>query len=128
MNALAGVLRLRIRRDRAQLIVWLAVFFLLVLATAKELNSTYGSPADRDAVVRLAVGNTTLLLVRGAPQGTSLGEVVTFQILAFVGLLMGVMTSMLAVRHIRADEEAGRAELLGSSTAGRRTPGTATLV
>jgi ABC-2 type transport system permease protein len=128
MSSLAATLRLRFRRDRLQLIVWVIAFFALIAATAQELNTVYATAADRETVVRLAVTNTSLLLARGAPQGTSLGEMVSFQILAFAALLAGIMTSMLAVRHIRGDEESGRAELVGASRAGRTTPAVATLL
>lgn len=128
MSPLSVMLRLRLRRDRIQLLVWIVAFFALIAASATEFHTTYGTAADREAVVRLAVSNTSLLLVRGAPQGTSLGDLISFQILSFAAFLAAVMASMLAVRHIRGDEEAGRGELVGASRAGRRTPAVATLV
>lgn len=128
MRSLVVMLRLRLRRDRTQLAVWLVAFFALIAISATEFHTAYPTVADREAVVRLAVGNPSLLLVRGAPQGTSLGDLIAFQILAFAAFLAAVMASMLAVRHSRGDEEAGRAELVGASPAGRATPTLATLL
>ena len=128
MSVLGTLLRMRLRRDRWQLVSWVVAFLALIAVSATELNTTYSTEADREAIVRLAVTNTSLLLARGAPQGTGLGEIISFQILAGAAFLAAVMTSMMAVRHVRGDEEAGRSEIVGASVAGRFAPTVATAV
>jgi hypothetical protein len=50
MSLLVVMLRLRLRRDRVQLTVWVLVFFALIAASATEFHTTYGTPAEREAV------------------------------------------------------------------------------
>lgn len=48
--------------------------------------------------------------------------------LPWLALLAALMSTFLAVRHTRGDEEAGRAELVWATPAGRRLPTIATIV
>jgi ABC-2 type transport system permease protein len=122
------LLRIRMRRDRWQLLSWVLAFGLVMLFTASAMHSTYGAESAREAVMRFSLTNPALLVVRGVPQGTSIGALFTFQIMAFTGLLIGVMSTFLVVRHTRADEEIGRAELVAATRAGRTLPTIATAV
>ena len=131
MSVLGTLLRMRLRRDRWQLTIWLAVisFIALIAVSATEFHTTYATAADREAIVRLR----RLQHIAAAGPGCSPGHrasarSITFQILAFAAFLAAVMTSMLAVRHVRGDEEAGRSEIVGASRAGRFAPTVATLV
>ena len=67
-------------------------------------------------------------MLRGLPQGTGLAAVTFFEIFTFLALLAGLMNTFLAVRHSRAEEESGRAELVGSTPAARLTPTVATVI
>lgn len=126
MSALGTLVRIRMRRDRWQALIWLATFGFLILFTAGAMNETYGTRAARETVLRFAAGDPALLVVRGAPQGTSLGALLAFEILAFLGLLVGMMSTFLVVRHTRADEESGRADMVAATHAGRVLPTVAT--
>lgn len=125
---LAVLLRQRLRRDRWQLIVWIVCIAFLGLFSAASIEQTYGSAAGRVELMRLAIANPTILVLRGLPQGTTLAAVTFFEIFTFLALLAGLMNTFLAVRHSRAEEESGRAELVGSTPAGRLLPTTATVV
>jgi ABC-2 type transport system permease protein len=50
-----------------------------------------------------------------------------FEIYTFLALLAGLMSTFLAVRHTRAEEESGRAELVAATEAARITPTAATI-
>jgi ABC-2 type transport system permease protein len=126
VSALPVLLRIRMRRDRWQLVSWVIAFGLLLLFTAAAMRSTYGTESSREAVMRLAASNPSILVVRGTPQGTSIGAIFTFEIMAFMGLLIGLMSTFLVVRHTRAEEENGRAELVAATRAGRTLPTVAT--
>jgi ABC-2 type transport system permease protein len=119
MTTLPTLLGLRLRRDRLQLVVWLGSTFLLALLSARALATTYGTEAERASLVRLATANASVLALRGAPQGTSPGALVAFELMAYVALLAGFLNTFLAVRHTRAEEDSGRAELVGATRAGR---------
>lgn len=127
-RALAALLSQRLRRDRWQLIIWLVGIGVLALFSASAIAQTYGDATSRSQLLRLAIANPTVLLLRGLPDGTSFAAVTFFQIYTFLALLAGLMSTFLAVRHSRAEEESGRAELVGSTTAGRLLPTVATVI
>ncbi|RDV45812.1 hypothetical protein DOE76_04995 [Leifsonia sp. ku-ls] len=125
---LRALLRQRLRRDRWQLLIWVLCIGALGLFSATSIEQTFGSVAARTQLVRLAIADPTVLVLRGLPQGTTLAAVTFFEIYAFLALLAGLMNTFLAVRHSRAEEESGRAELVASTPAGRLLPTTATVV
>ncbi len=128
MKTFGALLRQRLRRDRWQLIVWVAVLGLLAAFSAASLKTTFGSAASRVEVIHLAIANPAILVLRGLPQGTTLAAVTFFEIYTFLALLAGLMSTFLAVRHTRAEEESGRAELVAATEAARITPTVATIV
>ena len=128
MSTVTTLLRQRIRRDRVTVTIWVASTGFLALVSAIGVAREYGTDADREAIMRLAVANPTILLLRGLPQGAGLDQFIFFQIFTYLALMAGLMSTFLAVRHSRAEEESGRAELVASTPAARLTPTTATLV
>ena len=128
MSTLGTLVRHRMRRDRIQIPVWLASVSALVLFSALALQDTFGSLEERTLLVRLAAANPSIMFIRGVPQGTDADAVLIFTILAFIGVLVGLMNTFLAVRHLRAEEESRRAELVAATPAARSFPPLATLV
>lgn len=125
---MTALLRQRFRRDRVQLAVWIVCTGLLAYVTASAVGTTYGGAAEREGIMRLAVANPAILLLRGLPQGTGLPAFVFFQIFTYLALLAALMSTFLAVRHSRGEEESGRAELVSATPAGRIRPTVATIV
>jgi ABC-2 type transport system permease protein len=128
MNGLGTLLRLRLRRDRWQLVSWVGGIGLLILFSAAAIAKSYATEAQRRTVLHLAAGDPSLLAIRGAPQGTSPGAMLVFEIFGFGALLAALMSTFLAVRHSRAEEDSGRAELVASTNAGRVSPTVATVI
>ncbi|MFB2596542.1 ABC transporter permease [Herbiconiux sp. P17] len=128
MSELAALLRQRIRRDRLQLIFWIGGTALLALFAASAVATTYGDAVERDQILALAIQSPAILILRGLPQGGGLDAFVFFEIFTYLALLAAMMSTFLAVRHTRAEEESGRAELIGSTPAARVLPTVATLV
>ncbi|MET0932664.1 MAG: hypothetical protein ABWX56_03050 [Mycetocola sp.] len=128
MNTLAILVRHRIRRDRIQIPVWLASIGALLLFSALALQDTFGDVSERTLLVQLASANPAIMFIRGVPQGTGAAAVLIFTVLAFLGVLVGLMNTFLAVRHLRAEEESGRADLVASTPAARTFPPLATLL
>ncbi|MDQ1581380.1 MAG: polyether ionophore transport system permease protein [Microbacteriaceae bacterium] len=128
MSGLGVLLRHHVRRDRLQLIIWILGIGLLALLSTSSIQDSFGDSASRSAVLRLAVANPSILLLRGTPNGAGLNAFLFFEIFTFLALLAGLMNTFLAVRHTRAEEEFGRAELVGSTPAARTTPTVATVV
>jgi len=125
---LGALMRQRLRRDRWQILIWLLCIALLAMFSASAIDQTYGDANARAQLIRLAIADPTIIVLRGLPQGTSLAAVAFFEIYTFLALLAGLMNTFLAVRHSRAEEESGRAELVGSTPAGRLLPTTATVL
>lgn len=128
MTTLGILVRHRMRRDRVQIPIWLASIAALVLFSALALQDNFGSLEERTLLVRLAAANPSVMFIRGVPQGTDGDAVLIFTILAFIGVLVGLMNTFLAVRHLRAEEESRRAELVAATPAARTFPPLATLV
>ena len=122
------VLRLQARRDRVTSSIWIAGIVLIGLVSAKAVATEYGGPVSRSGVLRVALATPSLLALRGAPNGGSLGSATWFQVCAFLGVGVGLFNTFLATRHGRGDEEHGRRELLGALPLGRTAPLAATLV
>ncbi len=121
------LLRMQVRRDRIILPIWIVSTALLALTSAKGVQFGFPTEAARAQVLKLAAATPSLLALRGVPDGASLGSFVYFQVFCYVALMAGLMTTFFAVRHTRADEERGRAELVGSTPVGRLAPLGATL-
>jgi ABC-2 type transport system permease protein len=128
MNTFGVLYRQHLRRDRWQVPIWLVGIFLLAAFSVASVTNTYGSAAARVELIRLAIGTRAILLARGLPQGTTLADVTFFAIFSALALLAALMSTFLAVRHTRAEEESGRAELLDATPAGRIMPTVVTIV
>jgi ABC-2 type transport system permease protein len=122
------LLRHRARRDRIQVLIWLIAIGALVFFAATALEENFGDEGQRIALLRLATANPAILLLRGPPQGADFDALFIFTIFAFLGLLAGLISTFLAVRHSRADEETGRAELIAATPISRLSPLSATIL
>ncbi|MFD9333735.1 ABC transporter permease [Streptomyces sp. NPDC060028] len=130
-NQLAGtgaLLRLALRRDRIMMPVWVLVLAMLVLSLPGALESVYGTPAERADLVRTMGTNGSLRALYGPLFGDSVGALTAWRGGVFAGVLAGVMSLVIVVRHTREEEETGRQELLCAAMVGRRAPLTAALL
>lgn len=118
----------RLRRDRWQLVSWVLAIGAFALFAAAAVTQTYGNAAARMEILQVAIATPAILMLRGLPRGAEQGAFTFFLIYAFLALLAGLMSTFLAVRHTRADEETGGAELVAATPAGRLLPTAATLL
>ncbi|WP_286398468.1 ABC transporter permease [Pseudarthrobacter defluvii] len=128
MGILLVLWRQRLRRDRWQLLSWAVAIGAFALFAAAAVTQTYGNVASRTEIMQVAIATPAILMLRGLPRGADQGAFTFFLIYAFLALLAGLMSTFLAVRHTRADEETGTAELVAATPAGRLLPDTATLL
>lgn len=112
MRAAVTLLRFRLRRERVMLPLWILGCVGLLFAAGGAVAAEFGDEAERTGLIALAVANPAFLFLRGVPDGTSVGSLVFFQTFSFLAVLVAFMNTFLVVRHTRADEERGRAELL----------------
>lgn len=131
MNAVAGtgaLIRFALRRDRVRLPVWILLLGGVPGLTAVSFAELFPTEQARAGYAAAVSANPALLALQGPVFGSSLGAVTAARVLMFSVLLIGVMSVLTVVRHTRAEEEAGRRELLGATVVGRQAPLTAALV
>jgi ABC-2 type transport system permease protein len=124
-----GLTRLALRRDRVLIPVWLAVFVAMAGSTASSTLALYPDIASRREIATTINGNPAMLALYGRIFDVeSAGAVAMFKVNAMGAALVAVLTMILLVRHTRAEEEAGRLELLGAGVVGRHAALTAALL
>lgn len=130
-TALTGtlhLLRLYARRDRIVLPLW--VLLLSVPLSTVYVGATaavYPTTGDRAALAASIMASPAQRALYGQVFDDSLGAVGIWKAGLF-HTLIAVATILTVVRHTRADEEAGRAELLDSTAIGRYAGLTAALL
>lgn len=133
-GALTGtgvLLRFALRRDRVRLPVWIGALVLGTASSLSSFESTYADAADRQAVAD-TLGSPAGLAMTGPARylegDYGFGAMLGHQMLGFVLVVVGLMSVLTVVRHTRAEEESGRAELLRAGVLGRHAQLAAALV
>jgi len=123
------LLRFMLRRERRSLPWWLLGIGVLLAYQSVGSQSLYDTP-EKLARLRETLGaNTATIAFSGPPELLeSIGGEVVFEIFAYLAVLTALMNMFLIVRHTRADEDTGRAELIRSARVGRHAPLTAALI
>ena len=130
MTALTGtrrLIRLALRRDRVILPVWILAIAGLAWAMVASYQSTLPTEADRVSTVMFGASNPMARVFDGPASGTNIGAMAMVEGWKVLAILGALMSAQAIVRHTRADEEMGRAELLGSAVVGRHARLTAAL-
>jgi ABC-2 type transport system permease protein len=117
-----ALVKLSLRRDKIMLPAWLYVVVIGVSVNAYELGKLYKTPSSRAQLVSSAQSNPALLFLYGRLNGTSVGALAAWRYGVWGALFAALMTIFLVIRHTRADEEAGRLELIGAARVGRQAP------
>jgi ABC-2 type transport system permease protein len=125
---LGDLIRLALKRDRVFLPAWLGCLVFAVLITGSSYKDLYSTPASRREVVEGLGSTPATLALYGRIYSDSLGGLVAWRLLGIAAALAGLMSILIVVRHTRADEESGRAELVGAGVVDRRAPLTAALL
>lgn len=120
---LAGMQRLvrfNLRRDRIRLTAWVLGITLLSLATANSFAGLYATAPDRQGMAATLDSPAGLAMTgpREYLNDYNIGSMMGHQMLGFTAVLVGLMSIFLVVRHTRAEEESGRAELLRAAVVG----------
>ena len=129
--ALAGtgaLARLAFRRDRIMLPAWVYVITVLIASNSYSLGKLYPTAVARDALAVSGGRNPALVFLYGRFWGDSLGAVSAWRYGVWAAIFAALMSIFLVIRHTRADEEAGRLELVGSAAVGRLAALTAALL
>jgi ABC-2 type transport system permease protein len=122
------LLRLAQRRDRMLLPIWIYVLAIIAVSGSYVVNKIYKTPADRASLASTVRHDAALAFIYGQLHGDSVGALASWRYLVYSALAAGLMSIFLVIRHTRADEEAGRLELVGSTVVGRHAALTAALM
>jgi ABC-2 type transport system permease protein len=130
-SALTGtlrMLRLYLRRDRIVLPLWVLLLSLpLATVYIGSIEKIYPDRAARAAFADSIMASPAQRALYGQIYNDSLGATGIWKAGMF-HLLIAVAVILTVIRHTRADEETGRAELLDSTAVGRYAGLTATLL
>ena len=116
------LITLAARRDRVILAIWLYALTALVASTAYSFRHLYPTAQERAAFAAGINGNSSILALYGPVYSHSLGGLTAWRIAVFGAAGAALMSIFTVIRHTRADEEAGRLELVGSTVVGRQAP------
>ena len=123
LTGTGGLVRFALRRDRLRLPLWVALGAGLVASQSFGSQSLYDSPAALAAYQASVGSNAATIAFAGPPVGLdTVAGAVAFEISASVMLAAALMAMFTTGRHSRADEEAGRTELVRSARVGRHAP------
>ncbi|HST63646.1 MAG TPA: ABC transporter permease, partial [Mycobacteriales bacterium] len=119
MSGWGPLLRLALRRDRIVLPAWIYGIVLTVVSTASSYDRLYPTEAER-AQVAAGAGTGALRAITGpAFDLTTVGGLTAWRIAGTGAVLAALMSLLLITRHTRAEEDAGRTELVGAAAVGR---------
>lgn len=129
LTGLWPMIRLALRRDRVWFPAWIVVLCTQVVATAGAYESLFPTTQSRLELGPTMGRNTSLRAMYGpAFDLTSAGGFTAWRIGGFVAVFIALMSLLAVIRHTRAEEEAGRLELLRSGVVGRHAPLAAALL
>lgn len=130
LTSTPALVRLILRRDRLRIPAWLLILTAITVATAASFADLYPTAAQRQAMAESL--RTPAGLAMSGPSAYlddyTLGSMMGHQMLGFTATVVAVMSVLLVVRHTRAEEESGRAELVRASVVGRHAPVAAAVI
>lgn len=131
-TGIGTLLKLALRRDRVRLSVWLAVLTLMMVYAPNAIRLAY--PGEEQRLARVNLLKTPAGMMLGGPMfgvnETDLGVMMANELTLTLTIATSILAILTVIRHTRAEEENGSAELVLSSVVGRyaRTAAALTLV
>lgn len=120
---LPGLLRLAMRSERWWIGWTVAAFAGTYVATASQMSSVAPAVADRVALQQSMSATPAFTLLLGDfVHPDTVASTVSWRVGLFMAGVLAVLAVLTVVRHTRAEEEAGRTELLGAGRVGRLAP------
>ena len=114
------LVRLILRRDRVRLPLWILGITAITAVSAQSVLSLYDTPVKRAGYGVTVSSSGAGKMMNGIPYDVStLGGITAYETTSTATLLVALMVMFLVVRHTRAEEESGRAELLRATVTGR---------
>ena len=116
-----SLLRLALRRDRVRLSVWVGVLTLMMVYAPNAVKLAYPEEAQRLARVNLMRTPAGIMLSGPSFGGNEadLGAMMANELMLTLIVATSILSILTVIRHTRAEEESGIAELVLSSVVGR---------
>ncbi|MBU2667449.1 ABC transporter permease [Actinoplanes bogorensis] len=118
MTGTGQIIRLILRRDRIILPLWAVLLGLVPAGYVASFESLFPTDAERIDYATVSASNAGFVTLYGPLHGSSLGELVAWRA-GFLPVIAAICALLTVVRHTRADEDAGRTELIGAAAVGR---------
>ncbi|CAM3152678.1 ABC transporter permease [Lactiplantibacillus plajomi] len=126
----SALVKLNLRRDWTQLVLWCVVLAGLMTAVAAKFDQIYGSQRALNEIVKTLKTPAMVALfgpMTAKPPYTT-AAVFAAEMLVFMALFMVIMNVIIGVRATRHDEDAGLTELVTAHAVGRGAPLLAAIV
>jgi len=108
-----------LRRNWLRLLVWTVLLASMIPLVYESQRAAFPTQADREAYASIA-NTPAVAALTGTPYAAdTLGGILVLKIWMTLAITLAFATVFLVTRNGRADEEAGRTELLRSSVLGR---------
>lgn len=126
------LIRLALRRDRVRLSIWIGALALTMVYAPNAIKLAYPEEAQRQARVDLLKTPAGMML--GGPMfggnETELGAMMANELMLTLIIATSILAILTVIRHTRAEEEGGAAELVLAAPVGRyaRTAAALTVV
>jgi ABC-2 type transport system permease protein len=121
MTGTTGLLRLVLRRDRIIMPLWVLLFGVLPYVYVSGFDTLFGTVQERIHYAQISAANAGFVGLYGPLHGDSLGELTVWRG-GSLPVMIGLAALLTVIRHTRADEEAGRTELVRAGVVGRFAP------
>jgi ABC-2 type transport system permease protein len=129
-TGVGSLIRLALRRDRIRLSVWIAALTLMMVYAPNAVKLAYPDEAARQARVNLL--KTPAGMILGGPMfgvnETDLGVMMANELMLTLIIATSILAILTVIRHTRAEEESGAAELVLSSVVSRHARTAAALI
>ncbi|KAA0107666.1 ABC transporter permease [Mycolicibacterium sp. P1-5] len=121
LTGTGALVRFALRRDRFRLTVWVSTLTLMMIYAPNAIKLAYPDSAQRQARVNLLKTPAGIML--GGPMfggnETDLGVMMANELTLTLIVAASILSVLTVIRHTRAEEESGAAELVLSSIVGR---------
>jgi ABC-2 type transport system permease protein len=129
VTGVRALLRFQFRRDRIRLPAWTVVIVIMVIGVGSSWDRLYPTDRERRQLAEILSTNPTVTSLLGPLYDPmSSGGLTAWRMGVGVVLALGVLFIFTVTRHLRAEEESGRAELLLAAPLDRVAPVNAVLL
>jgi ABC-2 type transport system permease protein len=121
LTGVGPLIRLALHRDRVRLMVWIVILTAMMAYAPNTIRLAY--PEEPQRLARVNLLKTPAGMILGGPMfggnETDLGVMIANELMLTLIVAASILAILTVVRHTRAEEESGAAELVLSSVVGR---------